>query len=82
VRIAIGNTQFATSDILTHEARSGKHVVFLVFGDVDTGSDEQAALEDSGIAVEVVPGITTSTTKVFPFMSRDNIANEILRAAS
>jgi siroheme synthase len=57
-------------------------VVLLVSGDVDTGSDEQAVLEDIGIAVEVVPGIAEPTAKVFPFMSREDIANEILRAAS
>ena len=66
VRIVAGNTQFATSAILIREARSAKHVVLLVSGDVDTGSDEQTALEDKGIAVEVVPGIATSTAKDIP----------------
>ena len=82
VRIVAGNTQFGINAILIREARGGKHVVLLVSGDVDTGSDEQAALEDNGIAVEIVPGIAVSTDKVFPFMSREDIANEILRAAS
>jgi uroporphyrin-III C-methyltransferase / precorrin-2 dehydrogenase / sirohydrochlorin ferrochelatase len=82
VRIVAGNTQFGINATLIREARGGKHVVLLVSGDVDTGSDEQAALEDSGIAVEIVPGIAASTDKVFPFMSREDIADEILRAAS
>lgn len=82
VRIVAGKTQFEINAVLIREARSAKHVVLLVSGDVDTGSDEQAALEDSGIAVEIIPGIAASTDKVFPFMSREDIANEILRAAS
>ena len=82
VRIVAGNTQLEISSILVSQARGGKHVVLLVSGDVDTGSDEQAALEDNGIAVEIVPGIATSMAKVFPFMSREDITNEILRAAS
>jgi uroporphyrin-III C-methyltransferase/precorrin-2 dehydrogenase/sirohydrochlorin ferrochelatase len=82
VRIVADKTQFEINALLIREARGGKHVVLLISGDVDTGSDEQAALEDTGIAVEVVPGIATSTAKVFPFMSREDIANEILRAAS
>ncbi len=82
VRIVAGNTQFEINAVLIREARGGKHVVLLVSGDVDTGSDEQAVLEDNGIAVEVVPGIAASTVRVFPFMSHEDIANEILRAAS
>ena len=82
VRIVAGNTQFEINAVLIREARGSKHVVLLVSGDIDTGSDEQAELEDNGIAVEVVPGIAASTAKVFPFMSREDIANEILRAAS
>jgi uroporphyrin-III C-methyltransferase/precorrin-2 dehydrogenase/sirohydrochlorin ferrochelatase len=82
VRIVAGKTQFEINAVLIREARSAKHVVLLVSGDVDTGSDEQAALEDSGIAVEIIPGIAASTDKVFSFMSREDIANEILRAAS
>ena len=81
-RIVAGNSQFEINSILIREARGGKHVVLLVSGDVDTGSDEQAALEDCGIAVEIVPGISTPAAKVFPFMSREDITNEILRAAS
>jgi len=82
VRIVTGKSQFEINAVLIREARGGKHVVLLVSGDVDTGSDEQAALEDNGIAVEIVPGIATPSVKVFPFMSREDIANEILRAAS
>ena len=82
IRIVAGKAQFEINSILVREARSGKHVVFLVSGDIDNDSDEQAALEAIGITVEIVPGIATSTAKVFPFMSRDDIATEILRAAS
>lgn len=82
VRIVAGDGQSDISAILIREARSGGHVVFLVSGDIDNDSDEQAALEANDIAVEVVPGIATPTAKVFPFMSREDIASEILRAAS
>jgi uroporphyrin-III C-methyltransferase/precorrin-2 dehydrogenase/sirohydrochlorin ferrochelatase len=82
VRIVTSRTQLEINATLIGAARSGKHVVHLVSGDIDNDSDEQAALEANGIAVEIVPGIATTTTKVFPFMSREDIAREILRAAS
>jgi hypothetical protein len=64
------------------EAQAGRHVVFLVPGDVDAGCEEQSLLGAQGFAVEVVPGIAVGPSKEFPFMSRDDIATEILRAAS
>jgi uroporphyrin-III C-methyltransferase/precorrin-2 dehydrogenase/sirohydrochlorin ferrochelatase len=81
-RFAVSTTQFDISTLLARQAQSGKHVVFLVSGDVDHGSDEVAILEQHGFAVEIVPGIAGSTAKSFPFMSRDDIASELLRAAS
>ena len=63
-------------------AQAGKHVVFLVSGDVDHGSDEVSVLEQHGFAVDIVPGIVGETARPFPFMSRDDIASEMLRAAS
>ena len=44
VRIVTNNIPLKTNAILIREARGGKHVVLLVSGDVDTGSDELAAL--------------------------------------
>jgi uroporphyrin-III C-methyltransferase/precorrin-2 dehydrogenase/sirohydrochlorin ferrochelatase len=82
VRIVTSRTQLEITATLIRAARSGKHVVHLVSGDIDNDSDEQATLEANGIAVEIVPGIATTTTRVFPFMSREDIAREILRAAS
>jgi uroporphyrin-III C-methyltransferase/precorrin-2 dehydrogenase/sirohydrochlorin ferrochelatase len=82
VRIIAGNAHSEVNAVLTHEARGGKHVVLLVPGDIEIGSEGQTCLEDVGIPVEIVPGIAMSTAKIFPFMSREEIANEILRAAS
>jgi uroporphyrin-III C-methyltransferase / precorrin-2 dehydrogenase / sirohydrochlorin ferrochelatase len=81
-RFAISTTQFDVSSLLARQAQAGKHVVFLVSGDVDHGADELAVLEQYGIAVDIVPGIAGETAKPFPFMSRDDIATEMLRAAS
>ena len=81
-RFAVSTTQFDISTLLARQARAGKHVVFLVSGDVDHGSDEVAVLEQHGFAVDIVPGIVGETAKPFPFMSRDDIATEMLRAAS
>ena len=39
-------------------------------------------LEQHGFAVDIVPGIAGETARPFPFMSRDDIASEMLRAAS
>jgi uroporphyrin-III C-methyltransferase/precorrin-2 dehydrogenase/sirohydrochlorin ferrochelatase len=75
-------TQFDISSLLARQAQAGKHVVFLVPGDVDHGSDDAAVLEQHGFAVDIVPGIASDTAKPFPFMSRDDIATEMLRAAS
>ena len=80
-RVAVTHMQFDTCSLLMRESQAGKHVVFLVSGDVEVGCSEQAVLESQGFAVEIVPGITAQT-KEFPFMSRDDIATEILRAAS
>ena len=81
-RSAVSTTQFDVSTLLARQAQAGKHVVFLVSGDVDHGSDEIAVLEQHGFAVEIVPGIAGEPAKPFPFMSRDDIASEMLRAAS
>ncbi|MEQ1520738.1 MAG: SAM-dependent methyltransferase, partial [Aestuariivirga sp.] len=81
-RFAVSITQFDISALLARHAQAGKHVVFLVPGDVDHSSDELAVLEQHGFAVDIVPGIAGETTKSFPFMSRDDIASEMLRAAS
>jgi uroporphyrin-III C-methyltransferase / precorrin-2 dehydrogenase / sirohydrochlorin ferrochelatase len=80
-RMAVSHMQFDICSLLMRESQAGKHVVFLVAGDVDVGCDEQSVLESQGFAVEIVPGIATQP-KEFPFMSRDDIASEILRAAS
>ena len=81
-RFAVSTTQFDISTLLARQAQAGKHVVFLVSGDVDHGSDEVAVLEQHGFAVDIVPGIAGEAAKPFPFMSRDDIASEMLRAAS
>ena len=81
-RFAVSTTQFDVSTLLARQAQAGKHVVFLVSGDVDHGSDEVAVLEQHGFAVDIVPGIAGEAAKPFPFMSRDDIASEMLRAAS
>ena len=81
-RVAVARLQFDTCSLLMREAQAGRHVVFLLQGDVEPGCDEQSVLESQGFAVEIVPGIATSQSKEFPFMSRDDIATEILRAAS
>jgi uroporphyrin-III C-methyltransferase/precorrin-2 dehydrogenase/sirohydrochlorin ferrochelatase len=81
-RFAVSTTQFDISTLLARQAQAGKHVVFLVSGDVDHGTDEVAVLEQHGIAVDIVPGIAGEAAKPFPFMSRDDIASEMLRAAS
>lgn len=81
-RFAVSTAQFDISTLLAGHARAGKHVVFLVYGDVDHGSDEVAVLEQHGFAVDIVPGIASEPAKPFPFMSRDDIATEMLRAAS
>ena len=81
-RVAVAHMQFDTCAVLMRLAQAGRHVVFLVPGNVEVGCEEQVVLERQGFAVEVVPGIATQTSKEFPFMSRDDIATEILRAAS
>lgn len=81
-RFAVSTTQFDISTVLARQAQAGKHVVFLVSGDVDHGSDEVSVLEQHGFAVDIVPGIVGETARPFPFMSRDDIASEMLRAAS
>jgi uroporphyrin-III C-methyltransferase / precorrin-2 dehydrogenase / sirohydrochlorin ferrochelatase len=81
-RFAVSTTQSDIGTLLARHAQAGKHVVFLVSGDVDHGSEEVAVLEQHGFAVDVVPGIASETAKPFPFMSRDDIATEMLRAAS
>ena len=81
-RFAVSTMQFDISTLLARQAQAGKHVVFLISGDVDHGSDEVAVLEQYGFAVDIVPGIASDTAKPFPFMSRDDIASEMLRAAS
>ncbi len=81
-RFAVSTTQFDISTLLARQAQAGKHVVLLVSGDVDHGSDELAVLEKHGFSVDIVPGIANETEKPFPFMSRDDIASEMLRAAS
>lgn len=81
-RVAVAHMQFDTCAVLMRLAQAGRHVVFLVPGNVEVGCEEQVVLERQGFAVEVVPGIATPTSKEFPFMSRDDIATEILRAAS
>jgi uroporphyrin-III C-methyltransferase / precorrin-2 dehydrogenase / sirohydrochlorin ferrochelatase len=80
-RVAVTHMQFDTCSLLMRESQAGKHVVFLVPGDVEAGCSEQAVLESQGFAVEIVPGIAARPQE-FPFMSRDDIATEILRAAS
>lgn len=70
VRIPVGKTPFEPSpkqgeinSILIAEAQKGLHVVRLKGGDpyiFGRGGEEQAALEDHGILVDVVPGITAA----------------------
>ena len=79
-RIPVGSAGLDVSSLLMLEAQLGKRVVFLVAGDVEPGCDEQSVLESQGFAVDVVPGIAVPGD--FPFMSRDDIATQILRAAS
>ena len=81
-RFAVSTTQFDIGILLARQAQAGKHVVLLVPGDVDHGSDEVAVLEQHGFAVDIVPGIAGEAARPFPFMSRDDIATEMLRAAS
>jgi uroporphyrin-III C-methyltransferase / precorrin-2 dehydrogenase / sirohydrochlorin ferrochelatase len=81
-RIAVTHLQFDTCSLLMRESQSGKHVVFLVRGDVDLACDEISVLESQGFTVEVVPGIPVAETSVFPFMSREDITTQIMRAAS
>ena len=80
-RVAVTHMQFDTCSLLMRESQAGKHVVLLVSGDVEIGCDEQSVLESQGFAVEIVPGIAAGRQE-FPFMSRDDTATEILRAAS
>lgn len=81
-RFAVSTTQFDISTLLARQAQAGKHVVFLVSGDVDHASDEVAGLEQYDIAADMVPGIASEAARPFPFMSREDIASEMLRAAS
>jgi uroporphyrin-III C-methyltransferase/precorrin-2 dehydrogenase/sirohydrochlorin ferrochelatase len=81
-RFTVNTTQPDISTLLARQALAGKHVVFLVSGDVDHGSEEVAALEQYGFAVDIVPGIAGETAKPFSLMSRDDIASEMVRAAS
>ncbi len=70
VRIGVGKTPFVASPkqseinaILVAEALKGLNVVRLKGGDpyiFGRGSEEQAALEAAGIAVDIVPGITAA----------------------
>ena len=70
VRIPVGKTPFQPSpkqseinDILIAEARKGLRVVRLKGGDpyiFGRGGEEQAALEEAGITVDVVPGVTAA----------------------
>jgi uroporphyrin-III C-methyltransferase / precorrin-2 dehydrogenase / sirohydrochlorin ferrochelatase len=70
VRICVGKTPYAPSPkqseinaILLREAKAGKIVVRLKGGDpyiFGRGGEEQYALEQAGIAVDVVPGITAA----------------------
>lgn len=70
-RVVVGKTpgrpspsQAEINDLLVAEARAGKQVVRLKGGDpyvFGRGGEEQAALEEAGIAVEIVPGITAAT---------------------
>jgi uroporphyrin-III C-methyltransferase/precorrin-2 dehydrogenase/sirohydrochlorin ferrochelatase len=81
-RVGVAPRQFDTCAVLMREAHAGRHVVFLVPGNVEAGSEEQVVLQRHGFAVEIVPGIAGGQRQEFPFMSRDDIAAEILRAAS
>ena len=70
VRIPVGKTPYAPSpkqseinEILVREAKAGRVVVRLKGGDpyiFGRGGEEQFALEQAGIAVDVVPGITAA----------------------
>ncbi|MGB8313425.1 MAG: NAD(P)-dependent oxidoreductase [Aestuariivirga sp.] len=81
-RVGFRSRLFDASSVLMREVRSGKHIVFLVAGDVDQSCEEYAALEHHGFIIDIVPGVAVAGSKEFPFMSRDDIATEILRAAS
>ena len=84
VRFIAGTTQFEINAVLIREARSGKHVVRLKTGDVDRGGEEQAVLKANGIAVEIIPGIAVAKApvRVVPFPTREELADQVLRAAS
>ncbi len=70
VRIPVGKTPYSPSpkqseinDIMVREASAGRVVVRLKGGDpyiFGRGGEEQFALEQAGIAVDVVPGITAA----------------------
>ena len=81
-RVAVSRLQYDTCSLLQREAQAGRHVVFLVSGDVEQDCHEQAVLERLGLAVEIVPGIAAGNAREFPFLSHDDMAAQILRAAS
>lgn len=97
VRIDVGKTPYHPSpkqsdihDILIREARAGRIVVRLKGGDpyvFGRGGEEQAALEQAGIAVDIVPGITAAlgcaASARLPLTQRgQNQAFTIITAAS
>ncbi len=85
-RVAVGKTPFEINAILIREVRAGKHVVRLKVGDIGRASEDLTVLRANGIAVDVVPGIATvkvkSSAEVVPFSTREELPEQILRAAS
>ncbi len=81
-RVVVSPMQFDIAAILLREVQVGRHVVYLVNGDAEESCEEQLVLEQHGYAVEIVPGIPSAKDSRLSFISRDDIATEILRRAS
>ena len=60
-----GTTQFDIKPLSFVRRAAGKHVVLLVSGDVDHGTDEQAVLEDTALRLILFPALQVDG-KVIP----------------
>lgn len=54
----------------------------VVVGGGEAAGDELFVLEPQRFPVDIVPGIVSPATTAFSFISRDDIASQILRGAS